>query len=151
MLRRKGDLKWRRHAEDIPALAFLQQELLRGAFSALQPGGVLLYSACTCEPEETTVVIKSFLNSEPAASLSLLAPLLPPALREEEKEEGMLSLWPHRHGLDGIASIRKRAAFNLSPAPDCQDYGSARFVTLLFPFVCYTYPETLVGEDNATI
>ncbi|MEW5921791.1 MAG: 16S rRNA (cytosine(967)-C(5))-methyltransferase RsmB [Bacillota bacterium] len=110
VLRRKGDLKWRRHAEDIPALALLQMELLRGAFTALRPGGVLLYSACTFEPEETTQVIKSFINREPAASLSLLAPHLPPALRGEEKEEGFLKLWPHRHGLDGffMARIRKK-------------------------------------------
>lgn len=110
VLRRKGDLKWRRRAEDIPALARLQQELLQNAFSVLRPGGVLLYSACTVEPEETVGVIREFLGKENSASLSLLAPLLPEGLRQEEKEEGLLQLWPHRHGLDGffMARIRKK-------------------------------------------
>jgi 16S rRNA (cytosine967-C5)-methyltransferase len=110
VLRRKGDLKWRRQPEDIPALAHLQHELLHGAFTALRPGGVLLYSACTFEPAETTDVIKRFLGSEPAASLSFLSPLLPPNLWKEEKNEGMLQLWPQRHGLDGffMARIRKK-------------------------------------------
>ena len=112
VLRRKGDLKWRRQPEDIPALAILQDQLLRSAFSALRPGGVLLYSACTFEAEETVDVINRFLKEEPAASMSLLAPLLPDALRNEEKEEGMLQLWPHRHSMDGffMARIRKKNA-----------------------------------------
>ena len=111
VLRRKGDLKWRRQPEDIPALALLQAQLLRGAFSALRPGGVLLYSACTFEREETVDVIKRFLSEEPDAFLSMLSPLLPEALKAEEKEEGMLWLWPHRHGLDGffMARIRKKS------------------------------------------
>lgn len=110
VLRRKADLKWRRQPEDIEALVVLQDQLLRGAFSALRPGGVLLYSACTFEAEETVDVIKRFLSEEPDASLSLLAPLLPEPLRAEEKEAGMLRLWPHRHGLDGffMARIRKK-------------------------------------------
>ncbi|HAP32207.1 MAG TPA: 16S rRNA (cytosine(967)-C(5))-methyltransferase RsmB [Firmicutes bacterium] len=110
VLRRKGDLKWRRQPEDIPALAHLQHELLRGAFTAVRPGGVLLYSACTFEPEETTEVIKKFLNREPSAYLSFLSPLLPPSLSKEEKAEGMLQLWPQHHDLDGffIARIRKK-------------------------------------------
>ncbi len=110
VLRRKGDLKWRRQAEDIPVLAQLQLELLQGAFSALKPGGVLLYSACTFVPEETTEVINSFLKKEPRASMSLLSPYLPAALKGEEKEGGFLQLWPHRHGLDGffMARLRKK-------------------------------------------
>lgn len=111
VLRRKGDLKWRRQAEDIPALALLQEQLLNSAYAALRPGGALLYSACTTEPEETINVINQFLSREPTATLSMLAPLLPEKLRQEEKEEGMLQLWPHRHGLDGffMARIRKKS------------------------------------------
>ena len=110
VLRRKGDLKWRRRAQDIPALALLQMELLRGAFAALKPGGVLLYSACTIIPEETTELIRGFLKEEPSAAMSLLSPHLPAALRGEEKDEGCIQLWPHRHGLDGffMARIRKK-------------------------------------------
>jgi 16S rRNA (cytosine967-C5)-methyltransferase len=85
-------------------------ELLQGAFRALSPGGVLLYSACTVEPEETTDVIEKFLKSEPSARPAMLSPLLPEELKPEEKKEGMIFLWPHKQNLDGffLAKIRKK-------------------------------------------
>jgi 16S rRNA (cytosine967-C5)-methyltransferase len=109
VLRRKPDLKWSRKPEDITALTELQLQLLEGAFAALRPGGVLLYSACTIEPEETTAVISRFLQMEPSARRVLLAPFLPADLRSAEEEEGELFLWPQRHGLDGffMAKLRK--------------------------------------------
>ena len=110
VIRRKGDLKWRRRPEDILSLAELQLQLLKGAFKYLRSGGVLLYSACTTEPEETTGVIEKFLAAEPSARPVMLSPLLPEKLRGEEKREGMLYLWPHKHNLDGffLARIRKK-------------------------------------------
>ncbi|MGI6317146.1 MAG: 16S rRNA (cytosine(967)-C(5))-methyltransferase RsmB [Dethiobacteria bacterium] len=110
VIRRKGDLKWRRRPEDILSLAELQLQLLKGAFKYLCRGGVLLYSACTTEPEETTGVIEKFLAAEPSAKPVTLSPLLPEKLRGEEKKEGMLYLWPHKHNLDGffLARIRKK-------------------------------------------
>ncbi len=110
VIRRKGDLKWRRRPEDISSLSELQLQLLKGAFKYLCRGGVLLYSACTTEPEETTGVIEKFLAAEPSAKLVMLSPLLSEKLRGEEKREGMLYLWPHKHNLDGffLARIRKK-------------------------------------------
>lgn len=109
VIRRKADLKWRRQPDDINSLAALQLELLKGAYKALCPGGVLIYSACTLEPEETREVVDSFLRLEVSAQLSVLSPLLPTELQEEEREEGMVNLLPHRHNLDGffVARIRK--------------------------------------------
>ncbi len=106
VIRRKGDLKWRRRPEDIESLSQLQLDLLRGAFFALKEGGVMLYSACSVEPEETVQVMEKFLRQEPLARLSALSPFLPESFKDEEKEEGMLYLWPHRHGLDGFFLCR---------------------------------------------
>jgi 16S rRNA (cytosine967-C5)-methyltransferase len=110
VVRRKGELKWRRKEEDIFSLARLQADLLRCAFKALKPGGVLVYSACSTEPEETREIIYAFLQEESSASLALLAPLLPEELRSQEKEEGTIYFYPHKHGLDGffMARIRKK-------------------------------------------
>jgi len=109
VIRRKGDLKWRRKPEDIASLSMLQLQLLKEAFKALNPGGVLLYSACTIEPEETTNVIETFLAQEPSAQPAMLSPLLPAELRSEEIQ-GRIFLWPHKHNLDGffLARIRKK-------------------------------------------
>ncbi len=110
VIRRKGDLKWRRRPEDILSLAELQLQLLKGAFKYLCRGGVLLYSACTTEPEETTGVIEKFLAAEPSARPVMLSPLLPEKLKGEEQRAGMICLWPHKHNLDGffLARIRKK-------------------------------------------
>ncbi len=81
VVRRKGELKWRRKEQDIPMLAGLQADLLRNAFKALKPGGVLVYSACSTEPEETREIIFRFLEEEPSAGLALLEPLLPQELQ----------------------------------------------------------------------
>lgn len=109
VVRRKADLKWRRKEEDISSLAELQIELLQRAFYALRPGGFLVYSACTIEPEETVAIVKSFIQRESSASFDPLSPFLPFELKDEEQEPGMIYLWPHKHGLDGffIARIKK--------------------------------------------
>ncbi len=110
VIRRKVDLKWRRQPEDIASLSQLQLQLLKEGFKALRPGGVLLYSACTVEPEETTDVIDKFLEQEPLARPAMFSPLLPEELSGEEKVEGRIFLWPHKNNLDGffLARIRKR-------------------------------------------
>ena len=110
VIRRKGDLKWRRRPEDIASLSQLQMQLLRSAFQALCSGGVLLYSACTTEPEETTEVINKFLAQERLAQPVILSPFLPQELHAEEKIAGQIFLWPAQHNLDGffLARIRKK-------------------------------------------
>ncbi|NMB41631.1 MAG: 16S rRNA (cytosine(967)-C(5))-methyltransferase RsmB [Firmicutes bacterium] len=106
VIRRKTDLKWRRQPEDIASLSQLQLRLLKEGFKALRPKGVLLYSACTIEPEETTDVINKFLEQEPSARPAMFSSLLPEGL---ESKEGRIFLWPHKHNLDGffLARIRK--------------------------------------------
>lgn len=108
VIRRKADLKWRRTPEDIASLSRLQGELLKGAFRALRPGGVLLYSACTTEPEETAEVIWNFMQNEPSASPTGFDSLLPAELLAGQERETVY-FWPHKHDLDGffLARIRK--------------------------------------------
>ncbi|NLJ56726.1 MAG: 16S rRNA (cytosine(967)-C(5))-methyltransferase RsmB [Firmicutes bacterium] len=110
VIRRKGDLKWKRRPEDLSALSRLQLQLLQSAFQALCAGGVLLYSACTTEPEETSELIDRFLAKESLAQPAQLTSFLPPALSAGVEATGRLFLWPDRHNLDGffMARIRKK-------------------------------------------
>lgn len=50
--------------------AFVQRQLLCGAWGALKPGGVLVYSTCTFAPEENEVQIDKFLESFPDAKIA---------------------------------------------------------------------------------
>jgi len=61
VLRRRVDLRWRISADEISRLRKTQLELLQSAAPRLKPGGILIYSTCSLEPEENVRVIEEFL------------------------------------------------------------------------------------------
>ncbi|HEN8799166.1 16S rRNA (cytosine(967)-C(5))-methyltransferase RsmB [Pseudomonas sp. CM27] len=61
VIRRHPDIKLTRQADDIPALATLQGELLDALWPTLEVGGMLLYATCSSLPTENTEVIEAFL------------------------------------------------------------------------------------------
>lgn len=63
-LRRDPDIKWRRQVTDLPRFAGTQQTMLRHAAEAVRPGGWLVYSTCSSEPEENEEVVRAFLASD---------------------------------------------------------------------------------------
>ncbi|MBL8269373.1 16S rRNA (cytosine(967)-C(5))-methyltransferase RsmB [Steroidobacter sp.] len=67
VIRRHPDIKLLRRSDDIGALAKRQSQLLRTAWSLLQPGGRLLYASCSALQAETGDVIAQFLRDEPSA------------------------------------------------------------------------------------
>jgi 16S rRNA (cytosine967-C5)-methyltransferase len=68
-LRRHPDVAWHRTADDIKRLTATQKKLLHHAFEMLKPGGTLVYSTCSLEPEEGEKQITAFLKKEPRATL----------------------------------------------------------------------------------
>lgn len=70
VLSRRPDAKWRRHPRDLRTLAAAQTRLLRQAFHALAPGGMLAYITCTLNPDENERCVERFLaDAGPAARL----------------------------------------------------------------------------------
>ncbi|WP_028241523.1 16S rRNA (cytosine(967)-C(5))-methyltransferase RsmB [Stutzerimonas azotifigens] len=67
VIRRHPDIKLTRQADDIPALAALQGELLDSLWPTLAVGGVLLYATCSVMPTENREVIAAFLARTPGA------------------------------------------------------------------------------------
>ena len=61
-LRRDPDVKWRRSESDLPRLAAAQQQLLAETATVLRPGGTLVYSTCSSEPEENEDVVAKFVS-----------------------------------------------------------------------------------------
>ncbi len=99
----RPDLRWQKREADIAALAAVQEGLLDAAARCVKPGGRLVYSTCTTEPEENEVVVAEFLASHPEFRPMDLRLRLPKGLREEHGvAAGMLRLWPHVHGTDGF-------------------------------------------------
>ena len=77
VMRRRVDLRWRIRPEEIQRLRLSQLDLLRQAAPRLRPGGTLLYSTCSLEPEENTEVIEQFLSEYSDFKLESQRELLP--------------------------------------------------------------------------
>jgi 16S rRNA (cytosine967-C5)-methyltransferase len=83
--------------------------LLEGVAGAVARGGLLVYSTCSLEPEETDAVVATFLAAHPEFHLDTPAPALhQPA--DLVDGGGLLRAWPHRHGTDGFFVARLRRA-----------------------------------------
>ncbi|GIX48709.1 MAG: ribosomal RNA small subunit methyltransferase B [Candidatus Tectimicrobiota bacterium] len=102
VVRRHPDIKWRRTPADLAALSALQLELLHAQVPLLAPAGLLIYSVCSNEPEETWAVVSRFLAAHPELHLQPLATAaLPPAVRPALRE-GVLDLTPEVCGTEGV-------------------------------------------------
>ncbi len=61
-LARHPEIRWRLRAENLADLHVLQVSLLRNALTALAPGGRLVYSTCSLDPEENEFVVNEVLR-----------------------------------------------------------------------------------------
>jgi 16S rRNA (cytosine967-C5)-methyltransferase len=77
VMRRRLDLRWRIQPKEIERLRTAQLALLEQAASKLKPGGVLVYSTCSLEPEENQEVVKEFLHEHKNFKLEDERELLP--------------------------------------------------------------------------
>jgi len=77
VMRRRVDLRWRIQPEEIERLRNAQLDLLKQAATRVKPGGVLVYSTCSLEPEENQEVVKQFLGDHADFKLESERELLP--------------------------------------------------------------------------
>ncbi len=64
-LARNPEIKWRLKPDDLEDLQAKQQRILSNALDCLAPGGVLVYSTCSVEPEENRRVVERVLAERP--------------------------------------------------------------------------------------
>ncbi len=74
-LSRNPEIRLRLHPEDLPRQAARQREILASALLHLAPGGRLVYSTCSLEPEECEQVIGSIPGIRPIPILPFLEDL----------------------------------------------------------------------------
>lgn len=84
VIRRRVDLRWRIRPEEIERLKGEQLQLLDHAKRLLKPGGTIVYSTCSIEPEENEDVIEKFCETNPDYKLKSQRGLFPP----DEKVDG---------------------------------------------------------------
>lgn len=103
--RRHPDARWRLKISDLAVMAALQASILKAAAKAVKPGGLLIYSTCSLEPEENEAQVESFLASNPEWALE------PPpagAVPADAIDNGYLRVLPQIHGTDGAFAARLR-------------------------------------------
>jgi 16S rRNA (cytosine967-C5)-methyltransferase len=96
-LRRNPEIRWRISPADIEDLADRQIRILLNAASMVKPGGRLIYSTCSVEPEENEQVINKFIEQTRG-----FEPLVLPVKSSLITRSGAARLWPHRDGADGF-------------------------------------------------
>jgi 16S rRNA (cytosine967-C5)-methyltransferase len=102
VLRRRPDARWLRSPGEIAAAARVQTQLLDAAAPLLLPGGHLLYSVCTLEPEETQQQVEGFLERHGNFRRSALPAWLPEELLAGASE---LQILPGRLGMEGLYAV----------------------------------------------
>lgn len=122
VINRKSDIRYRREAEDIESLQKIQVELLNNAAKLVKPGGVLVYSTCSIEPEENAAVVEKFLEHQSEFSKDDLSSYVPPELAEkwdltEQLKSGQVQLLPTMDGQSGFFVCR----FRRDLGPEQQD------------------------------
>jgi 16S rRNA (cytosine967-C5)-methyltransferase len=99
VLRRRVDARWNVRESDLARNRSQQIRLIRSAASLVRPGGWLLYSVCSLEPEETDQVRDMFLSKCPAFHPIPFELSVPESLRGAE---GVLRILPGQDGCDGV-------------------------------------------------
>lgn len=110
-VRRRPEIKWRIDEQWLVRSAGKQQAILRGAAGAVRPGGTLVYSVCSNEPEEGPEAIGGFLSAHPSFAFAPFAGTFPQVVGGhpvDGVEAGEAHLLPHRHGTDGFYIARLR-------------------------------------------
>jgi 16S rRNA (cytosine967-C5)-methyltransferase len=103
--RRHPDARWRAKVSDIAVMSALQKTIIRAAAQVVKPGGLMIYSTCSLEPEENDAQVDSFLAENPGW---VLEPPPEGAVAAELLDAGRLRVLPHRHGTDGAFAARMR-------------------------------------------
>jgi NOL1/NOP2/sun family putative RNA methylase len=113
-----NDENWfeERKLEDLKQMSKTQRQLLESALNVLKPGGFLVYSTCSLEPEENELNIDWLLKAHKNVSLEKInleigVPGLTNVFGQEMNNEisKCRRLWPHKTGTQGffLAKIRK--------------------------------------------
>lgn len=102
-LRRHPDVAWLRKEEDVARLVGKQRELLRHAFDMVRPGGTLVYSVCSLQPEEGEGQITELLKERSDVSLKPVDPVILGGMTDCITKRGEVRTLPcHLTELDGM-------------------------------------------------
>ena len=77
VFRRRPDALWNFSAAKMEELVKIQKTIMESACARVAPGGLLIYSTCSIEPEENALQVSGFLEKHPGFSLVSQQQLIP--------------------------------------------------------------------------
>ncbi len=108
-IRRHPDVARIKRPRDVAAMADTQDRLLAAATALLRPGGRLVYSVCSLQPEEgppriAAALARGGLRPEPFTESELAG--VPEALSGDGYLRTIPAMWAERGGMDGFFAAR---------------------------------------------
>lgn len=115
-IRRHPDVAWLKRESDLATLTDLQSRLLEAAAAMVKPGGRLVYSVCSLEPEEGEAQIAALLARNPnvtrdtiaADEVGGIAEIITPAGDLRSLPSHLPNADPKLAGMDGFFAARLR-------------------------------------------
>lgn len=107
-LARHPEIRWRLRPDHLADLRAKQTAILLHAAARLRPGGRLVYSTCSLEPEENEQVVEAVLAQRPELRMAKATQALQEHLRDPAAvsalfdQRGFFRTWPQRHATDGF-------------------------------------------------
>lgn len=99
---KKPEIKWKRELEDMYEINKVQSLILENAAKLVKIGGVLVYSTCTIEPDENTMIIEKFLMKNPNFEIDDAGKFVDNAFVKDK----FIQTFPHIHKIDGAFGAR---------------------------------------------
>lgn len=120
VLGKRPDIRYQRSQGELKTLVELQRDLLKNAAALVKPGGVLVYSTCSLEPEENVENMQWFLDNHKDYKLADITPFIPGKALDKWRQvtspastntidtarQGFIQLLPSRHGVSGFFVCR---------------------------------------------
>ena len=109
VIQSKPDLKWRMDLASIESIVALQRKMIRHAAKLVKPGGYLIYSTCTINPDENQFIVEDFLSENSDFTGTDIREDMPEQLLSHMKNNYSIQILPHYLESDGfyIAKLRK--------------------------------------------
>ncbi len=108
VLRRHPEAKYRKDRSALTRHRQLQSQILASVASCLRAGGVLVYSTCSTETEETEEIVSRFCEAYPGWMSESVTPWLPSTALPFVTICGALSTMGNDCGMDGFYAARLR-------------------------------------------
>lgn len=103
VMARRADLRWNRTPEDLENLLIIQRGILKNMARFVKPGGVIVYSTCSIEPEENWQNIAWFVDIDKRFFIEKGDPFVE---KKWVDTGGAVQILPHIHDATGGFAVR---------------------------------------------